>query len=615
MDGNENMACGAAQAVESVVGMGTVQVEYDRQVSWDNLQRDFLGGANNQIFTSCMLSSVILGRPPVCGSTKFPRLSSFFPKLESRPVDVECVRLLHDLYSLNIQNYNYKGYTILGKGDAYKEIKAETFDHLTTTPVDTNNKRKCNRLPTIRPNVAEEQIALVDFLKAINIIPDGYIGHSVGELGCAYIDGCLTAEETILAAYYRGLASIETDLIPGYMAAIGLGYNDIKSMCPPEIDVACHNSLNSSTISGPENIVKQFVKELTQKNIFARAVNVANIAYHSRYIKPAAPKLLEYLQQTLNENTITQIVPEGCRAAAFLHLDSEGSSATINLSFVSRVVGHTLITEPKLRSSKWVSSSIPESEWESSSARYSSAEYHTNNLLNSVLFEESTKYIPNNAVAIEIAPHGLLQAIIKKSFGPDCIHIPLTLRGHPNAHEFLLASVGKMFAVGLLPKVSNLYPPVQYPVSRGTASLSSLVAWNHSETWLSVMDMDLSTVEGISRTVDPNITISLNQEQDRMLEGHKIFGKEGISRTVDPNITISLNQEQDRMLEGHKIFGKTYDLDRIESCNNILSDLDRIESCNNILSDLDRIESCNNILSDKDRIESLVTIFSQTRTE
>nr|CAD7416783.1 unnamed protein product [Timema poppensis] len=140
-------------------------------------------------------------------------------------------------------------------------------------------------------------IALVDFMKVLNIIPDGYIGHSVGELGCAYIDGCLTAEETILAAYYRGLASKEAELIPGYMAAIGLGYNDIKSMCPPEIDVACHNSFNSSTISGPEKIVKQFVQELKEKNIFARAVNVANIAYHSRYIKPAAPKLLEYLQQ------------------------------------------------------------------------------------------------------------------------------------------------------------------------------------------------------------------------------------------------------------------------------------------------------------------------------
>ncbi|CAG2053366.1 unnamed protein product [Timema podura] len=184
-------------------------------------------------------------------------------ELESQPVDVECVKLFQDLHSSGISNYNYRGYTILGNSDKYREIK----------------------------------IALVDFLKAINITPDGYVGHSVGELGCAYIDGCLTAEETILAAYYRGLASNETELIPGYMAAIGLGYKDVRDLCPPEIDVACHNSFNSSTISGPEELVKTFVQELTNKNIFARAVNVANIAYHSRYIKPAAPKLLEYLKK------------------------------------------------------------------------------------------------------------------------------------------------------------------------------------------------------------------------------------------------------------------------------------------------------------------------------
>nr|CAD7201056.1 unnamed protein product [Timema douglasi] len=142
-------------------------------------------------------------------------------------------------------------------------------------------------------------IALVDFMKLLDITPDGYIGHSVGELGCAYMDGCFTAEETLLAAYYRGLASNETELIPGYMAAIGLGYKDVKDLCPPEIDVACHNSSSSSTISGPEEIVKTFVNQLQKDNIFARAVNVANIAYHSRYIRPAAPKLLEYLKKLI----------------------------------------------------------------------------------------------------------------------------------------------------------------------------------------------------------------------------------------------------------------------------------------------------------------------------
>lgn len=36
------------------------------------------------------------------------------------------------------------------------------------------------------------------------ITPDGIVGHSVGELGCAYADGSFTAKEVILAGYWRG---------------------------------------------------------------------------------------------------------------------------------------------------------------------------------------------------------------------------------------------------------------------------------------------------------------------------------------------------------------------------------------------------------------------------
>lgn len=58
-------------------------------------------------------------------------------------------------------------------------------------------------------------------LKELGIEPDGIIGHSVGELGCAYADGCFTAEQTILAAYSRGKASVDVPLIKGMMAAVG----------------------------------------------------------------------------------------------------------------------------------------------------------------------------------------------------------------------------------------------------------------------------------------------------------------------------------------------------------------------------------------------------------
>ena len=50
---------------------------------------------------------------------------------------------------------------------------------------------------------------------------EGYVGHSVGELGCAYADGALTAEQTVLAAYWRGRAVEEADLTEGAMAAVG----------------------------------------------------------------------------------------------------------------------------------------------------------------------------------------------------------------------------------------------------------------------------------------------------------------------------------------------------------------------------------------------------------
>jgi fatty acid synthase len=35
------------------------------------------------------------------------------------------------------------------------------------------------------------------------------------------VDGCFTAEQMVLAAYYRGLTSLEAELINGLMAEVG----------------------------------------------------------------------------------------------------------------------------------------------------------------------------------------------------------------------------------------------------------------------------------------------------------------------------------------------------------------------------------------------------------
>lgn len=112
-----------------------------------------------------------------------------------------------------------------------------------------------------------------------------------------------------------------------------------------------------------------------------------------------------------------------------------------------------VIPTPKPRSSKWVSTSVPRSKWDTAAARLSSAEYHTNNLLSPVLFEEASALIHKDAITIEIAPHGLLQAILRRSLAPTVSNIALTKRGHEDNVEVLLQGLGKIYNVGLQPQL------------------------------------------------------------------------------------------------------------------------------------------------------------------
>jgi len=90
-----------------------------------------------------------------------------------------------------------------------------------------------------------------------------------------------------------------------------------------------------------------------------------------------------------------------------------------------------------------VCSSVPPSAYILPAVQYSSAEYHTNNLLNAVYFDEASQQIPHNAITIEIGPHGLLQAILKHSLNECITNVALTQYGHPDGTEFLLAALGK----------------------------------------------------------------------------------------------------------------------------------------------------------------------------
>lgn len=377
-----------------------------------------------------------------------------FDRLENTPMDAEFIGLLHGIQHYEQSGNLYRGYTLIEKADLNNNTDGKTnskclgrsvqfFDHekrpivwmftgmgsqwigmaasLMKIDIFRQSMEKCHAI--LQPygidlitivtsqdkstfdnivnafvGISAIQVALVDLLRVLNIPMDYCIGHSLGELGCAYADGTFTAEQMLLASYARGVVSIETNVVYGAMAAVGLSYAQVKDRVPSTIDIACHNSNNSTTLSGPKDDVNKFVEELVAEKIFAKEVPCSNIPYHSRYIAGMGPKLLAKLRE---------IVPE-----------------------------------PKRRTEKWISSSVPKERWGEESCQFSSAEYHTNNLLSSVLFEEAATNLPENAITIEVAPHGLLQSIIKRCV-PNGVHIPLTHRANKDGAGFFLQSLGR----------------------------------------------------------------------------------------------------------------------------------------------------------------------------
>ncbi|KAG5345982.1 FAS synthase, partial [Acromyrmex charruanus] len=124
------------------------------------------------------------------------------------------------------------------------------------------------------------------------------------------------------------------------------------------------------------------------------------------------------------------------------------------------------------RSSKWISTSIPRTKWfTSTSNQLSSADYHTQSILNKVLFSQTTELIPSNAVVIEIAPDDVLHYILTSSLPLNVTNLVLTRQTDKNINT-ILQGIGKLYNCGLQPQVANLYPPVEFPVSRGTPMIS-----------------------------------------------------------------------------------------------------------------------------------------------
>ena len=249
----------------------------------------------------------------------------------------------------------------------------------------------------------------------------------------------------------------------------------------------------------------KIIKELKQKNIFVHQLESSDIPYHSKYLMSSAKPMTEKIRKYL--------------------------------------------PNPKKRSNKWISTSILESEPKEDILKYASAEYFVNNLISPVYFYDKCKDLPSDAIIVEIGPHGVFRKIINETL-ESSTYLTLIKKdsNDTNLYNFLSA-IATLYELGLNPSIENLYPKIEFPVSRGTASFGSLMKWDHTTKYpyrRYPNDYNKSTASDMNVTID----VMHNEKEfytGHCIDGHILFPAAGYLMLVWRQFAASLGQTWEKV--------------------------------------------------------------------
>lgn len=260
------------------------------------------------------------------------------------------------------------------------------------------------------------QIVLVDLLRAAGVEFSAVLGHSSGEIACAYAAEFLSARDALLVAYYRGLHSRLAKQSGGMIAA-GISYKEAQELCEAPrfrggVSIAAFNSPRSVTLSGDLNCITEICDHLRQEKKFARILKVDK-AYHSSHMEPCRAPYLESLRTV----GVSAQVPDKVACQWF---SSVGQGTKVSKSF---------------------------------SLEELSGPYWINNMMHEVKFEQAVEAacVSASTILVEVGPHAALKSPLGETLQdlkrPIPPYVPCLSR-QQSAMETLSMTLGRLWMHG-----------------------------------------------------------------------------------------------------------------------------------------------------------------------
>ncbi|XP_014477078.1 PREDICTED: fatty acid synthase-like [Dinoponera quadriceps] len=147
------------------------------------------------------------------------------------------------------------------------------------------------------------------------------------------------------------------------------------------------------------------------------------------------------------------------------------------------------------------------------------AQFYADSLFHPVPFGKIITLIPEDAILVQIAIQNGFHTIIAKSL--ESTVISLCKREQKHTIQSFLEGIGDLYNIGFQPQIANLYPPVQFPVSRGTPMISPLVRWDHTDDYYVYQYRGQHIISSRERLV----SITTTDGEFEYFSGHVIDGK------------------------------------------------------------------------------------------